>query len=133
MSLAALTFLAVPRPILGCFTTDPGVIATGVGLLVLAAAFQLFDGLQVVASGNLRGVGDTRTPMVCTTLAHWAIGLPLAYALGVWLGLGVYGIWVGLCVGLIAAGLFLLGAWAIRAAGAGPLPVTYSPTELAPA
>jgi MATE family multidrug resistance protein len=136
MSVAALTFLLVPRTILGGFTTDAGVIRTGVGLLVLAAAFQLFDGLQVVASGNLRGLGDTRTPMLCNTLAHWALGLPLAYGLGVLLGLGVFGIWVGLCVGLIAAGLILLAVWAARAPSRGhhvDLDPDRRPSELATA
>lgn len=115
MMAAAVAFLVAPRTILGGFTTDPGVIATGVGLLACAAAFQLFDGLQVVASGNLRGAGDTRTPMIGNTLAHWAIGLPLAYVLGVVLGRGVLGIWIGLTAGLILAGVVLVAVWARRA------------------
>jgi MATE family multidrug resistance protein len=115
MALAAVAFLAAPRTILGWFTTDAGVIATGVGLLACAAAFQLCDGLQIVASGNLRGAGDTRTPMIGNTLSHWGIGLPLAYLLGIVLGRGVVGIWIGLTVGLIVAGFVLVTAWTMRA------------------
>lgn len=115
MLVAAVAFVALPRTILGGFTADAGVIATGVGLLACAAAFQLFDGMQVVASGNLRGAGDTRTPMIANTLAHWAIGLPLAYALGILLGRGVLGIWLGLTVGLTLAGLLLVTVWGVRA------------------
>lgn len=114
MAVAAAAFLGLPRTILYLFTPDSGVLATGVGLLACAAAFQLFDGLQVVAAGNLRGVGDTRTPMYGNTVAHWAIGLPLAYLIGITLGRGVLGIWIGLCIGLIAAGTVLVGAWAWR-------------------
>jgi multidrug resistance protein, MATE family len=131
MAVAALAFVAAPRAIMGAFTDEPRVIALGASLLAIAAVFQLFDGLQVVATGVLRGAGDTRTPMLCNLLAHWALGLPIGYGLGVAWGFGVSGLWVGLSAGLIAAGLVLLRVWAVKAerlgrrgrAEAPPLPV----------
>ena len=73
MSVASLTFIAIPRVLLGAFTTDPRVVELGVTLLAVAAVFQLFDGLQGVATGVLRGLGDTRTPM------FWNLARPLGH------------------------------------------------------
>ena len=73
------------------FTSEPTVVATGVALLGVAAVFQLFDGLQVVATGALRGSGDTRTAMLANLAGHWLLGLPIGYALCFWLGAGVVG------------------------------------------
>ncbi len=115
MSLTATTFLLVPRPIIALFTTDTAVIRTGVTLLFVAAAFQLFDGLQVVAAGNLRGAGDTHTPMFTNLVAHWAFGLPIGYLLAFHGRLRVVGLWMGLSLGLIIAGAVLLVAWTARA------------------
>ena len=115
MSLTATTFLLVPRPIIALFTTDTAVIRTGVTLLFVAAAFQLFDGLQVVAAGNLRGAGDTHTPMFTNLVAHWAFGLPVGYLLAFHGRLRVVGLWMGLSLGLIIAGAVLLVAWTARA------------------
>ena len=79
MCVAAGVFLAIPRLILRSFTADVGVIETGVTLLAVAAVFQLFDGVQAVATGVLRGLGDTWTPMLCNLAGHWMIGLPVGY------------------------------------------------------
>jgi MATE family multidrug resistance protein len=87
------------------------VIAIGVVLLRVAAVFQLFDGLQGVATGVLRGVGDTRTPMLWNFAGHWLVGLPLGYLLAFPRGWGVVGLWVGLSIGLIIVGVVLLIAW----------------------
>ncbi len=114
MSSMALMFLTVPVPLIRLFTADPRVIATGVTLLLVAAVFQLFDGLQVVATGILRGLGDTRTPMLWNLAGHWALGLPLGYALCFRNGWGVTGLWVGLSVGLTSVGLVLVGVWRRR-------------------
>ena len=84
MCVAAGVFLAIPRLILRSFTTDVGVMETGVTLLAVAAVFQLFDGVQAVATGVLRGLGDTWTPMLCNLAGHWMIGLPLGYGLCIW-------------------------------------------------
>ena len=111
MCVAAGLFLAIPRLILRSFTTDVGVIETGVTLLAVAAVFQLFDGVQAVATGVLRGLGDTWTPMLCNLAGHWMIGLPVGYGLCFWLGWGVVGLWVGLSAGLISVGLLLVPVW----------------------
>lgn len=114
MAGSGLTMLLVPGPILGRFTTDPGVIRTAHSLLIAAAVFQIFDGLQVVGSGVLRGLGETKIPMFATLVAHWLIGLPIGYAMAFPGRLGVLGLWIGLACGLIGAGAMLLVAWVRR-------------------
>jgi MATE family multidrug resistance protein len=111
MSGAAAAFLLVPRPLIGAFTSDAAVLGVGVSLLAVAAVFQLFDGLQGVATGVLRGLGDTRTPMLWNLAGHWFIGLPLGYALCFAAGYGVIGLWWGLSTGLIICGVALLLVW----------------------
>jgi MATE family multidrug resistance protein len=111
MVSAAVTFVLFPQAILGLFSADAGVIAIGTTLLFVAAAFQLFDGLQGVGTGVLRGLGDTRTPMLWNLAGHWLIGLPLAYLLCFVAGWGVVGLWIGLSVGLILVGIVLLATW----------------------
>ena len=111
MSLAAIALVVFPRWIARIFTPDEAVIRTAINLLAAGAAFQLFDGIQTVATGALRGAGDTRTPMVCHLAAYWFIGLPL----GAWLcfrrGWGAIGLWVGLSLALILIGCVLLMVW----------------------
>jgi MATE family multidrug resistance protein len=114
MSLAGVVLFLFPRLILESFTTDPAVAATGMTLLFIAAFFQLFDGVQVVATGVLRGAGDTRTPVVTNLVGHWLLGLPIGYFLCFELGWGAPGLWVGLSVGLVAVGVLLLYVWAQR-------------------
>jgi MATE family multidrug resistance protein len=114
MSLAGLALLSVPRGIMRVFTIDSSVIALGSSLLLLAAVFQLFDGLQVVATGILRGTGDTRTPMICNFVGHWLIGLPVGYGFCFLGGWGVFGLWIGLSAGLILVGLVLLRIWSLK-------------------
>ncbi|MEO8076683.1 MAG: MATE family efflux transporter, partial [Acidobacteriota bacterium] len=111
MSCAAAVFLLMPRILISAFTTDQGVIAIGISLLFVGAAFQLFDGLQGVVTGVLRGLGDTRTPMLWNLAGHWLIGLPLGYTLCFVAGLGVIGLWWGLSVGLMICGTALLIVW----------------------
>ena len=101
----------VPRQLIGLFTTDADVLAVGTSLLLLAAVFQLFDGIQGVITGTLRGIGDTRTPMIVNLVAHWLLGLPTGYLLCFVLGWGVYGLWVGLSLGLIVTGVILFWVW----------------------
>jgi MATE family multidrug resistance protein len=111
MSVSALVFILAGRPLVMLFTADASVVATGVVLMQVAAAFQLFDGLQVVTTGALRGLGDTRMPMFANLVGHWLIALPIAAFAGFTLGYGVIGLWTGLCVGLILVGAFLLAVW----------------------
>ena len=111
---AAAIFLLLARPLIGAFSPDESVIRIGASLLVVGAMFQIFDGLQGVATGVLRGVGDTRTPMLWNLAAHWFIGLPLAYALCFPAGHGVIGRWWGRSVGLIICGVALTAVWARR-------------------
>lgn len=114
MGLAAITLFLFPKQIIGLFTSDADVLAVGVSLLYVAAFFQLFDGLQVVTAGVLRGLGDTRTPMVAGLFGYWLLGLPTGYLLCFRFERGVSGLWIGLLVGLVAVGLVLLAVWARR-------------------
>jgi len=93
------------------FTPQLEVIAAAITILRIAAFFQLFDGLQVVATGALRGAGDTRTPMLCHFAGYWLIGLPLGAELCFHRGLGAGGLWTGLSVGLILIGITLTLLW----------------------
>ncbi len=111
MTCAGLIFVSIPQWIARLFSPDPIVIRTGARLLLVAAAFQLFDGLQTVATGALRGSGETKTPMLANFVAYWLIGLPVGYFLGFKLGWGAVGIWIGLCGGLMIIGSALLLAW----------------------
>ena len=115
MTITAVTFVSVPRPILGIFTPDVDVIDTGVTLLLVAAVFQISDGLQVVATGALRGLGDTQTPMLLNLVCHWLVGLPVGYVLCFVAGWGVVGLWIGLSTGLFLVGLVLVATWRQRA------------------
>jgi len=109
-----LVFISIPRTLVAIFSVDPAVVASGAMLLWVAAAFQLFDGVQVVATGALRGTGNTRAAMLTNLVAHWLIGLPVGVALGLWLGWGVVGLWGGLAVGLVVAAFVLLPYWRHR-------------------
>jgi MATE family multidrug resistance protein len=112
--IAAATFVLVPRQLISWFTIDERVLSVGTALLLLAAIFQLFDGIQGVITGTLRGIGDTRTPMIVNLVAHWAIGLPTSYLLCFVAGWGVYGLWVGLSLGLIVTGVILFWVWSVK-------------------
>jgi MATE family multidrug resistance protein len=117
MATTALAFLLLPRVLIGAFTRDAEVIRTGTLLLAVGAVFAVFDGVQVIATGALRGLGDTRRPMIWNLVGHWGMGLPIGWTLAFVAGWGVVGIWVGLSTGLIVVGIALTRAWA-RAARA---------------
>lgn len=111
MACAALAFVLIPRPILHIYTNNSQVIGVAVRLLGLAALFQLFDGIQIVSTGALRGLGSTRVPMLINFAGYWLFGLPLGYWLCFVLGLGIYGVWWGLTLALIVISLILLFTW----------------------
>jgi MATE family multidrug resistance protein len=90
------------------YTSDLEVAALAASLIPIAAVFQIFDGLQVVSVGVLRGVGDTRAPMVVNLLGFWLIGLPVSLWLGFTQGYGARGLWWGFVFGLTAVAVFLL-------------------------
>jgi len=111
MSFATLVFLVTPGPIVRIFTDELAVVSTGIALLAIAAVFQIFDSFQVIATGLLRGMGDTKTPMITSLLCHWLLGLPVGYYLCFVLGWGVRGLWIGLCFGLILVAVWLSAVW----------------------
>lgn len=127
MGTAGLCLWFLPRWIIAIYSADAAVTALGAGLLHIAALFQLFDGLQVVTTGALRGLGDTRTPMLAHLAGYWIIGLPICYVLAFPFGWGVRGIWTGLCTALILIGTGLVLVWrrlSFRPLGGASHPVT---------
>ena len=111
MAAVGITFILFPVPLLRPFSDDTRLIEIGIQLLAIAAAFQLFDGTQAVATGVLRGIGDTRTPMIMNVIGHWVFGLPAGYALCFVAGWGVAGLWTGLSIGLTFVAVVLTVAW----------------------
>nr|WP_227445977.1 MATE family efflux transporter [Cognatishimia sp. F0-27] len=112
VALSVAAFLLVPDLLMGLFIDpdDPdreAILAVGRGLLAMAALFQLVDAAQVVHIGLLRGLQDTRVPMVLAALAYWGLGMPAAYLLGFPLGMEGVGVWFGLSLGLAVAALLL--------------------------
>jgi multidrug resistance protein, MATE family len=121
MAATAITLLAVPERLIAIFIDPAGqdsreVAALAVTFLFMAALFQLADGVQAVAAGLLRGVQDTRMPMIYAALGYWLVGAPLGLGLAFGAGFGAQGIWVGLCVGLTTVAALLLWRWRTRLA-----------------
>jgi MATE family multidrug resistance protein len=108
MAATAALFLMFPEPLARLYSPDPEVIAIAAALIPIAGVFQVFDGLQAVAAGVLRGVGDTRGPMLINLLGYWVLGLPLSVFLGFVAGLGPVGLWWGLVLGLAVVATSLL-------------------------
>ncbi len=109
--LTSTVIATVPQPFLRIFTTEAPVFAVGATLLLFYAFCQPFDAFQCVATGALRGLGSTRTPMFVNLVGHWAIGLPVAYYLCFPRGWGVIGLWTGLLLGLSLIGVVLVFVW----------------------
>ncbi|NHB75141.1 MATE family efflux transporter [Rhodobacter calidifons] len=114
VAVASVTlFLSLPEPIVALFLDlekpeSAAILAYGVTLLMLAALFQLADGMQVMALGLLRGVQDTRVPLGLAAVSYWLIGIPCSYVLAFPLGYGGEGLWLGLVVGLVCAAASLM-------------------------
>ena len=119
VALAALAMLAVPRLILSAYVdvsapANAAMVALAVRYLMIAAAFQLFDGTQAVAAGVLRGLQDTRMPMAIAIFGYWLPGFGTAIWLGLRTPLGGLGVWFGLAIGLVVVALLLLWRWVRR-------------------
>lgn len=108
MAVSATLFALLPGPLTRIYTDDPEVAAVTATLLPLAAAFQLFDGTQVVAFGVLRGAGDTRVPSLANVVGYWVLGIPLGWWLAFPGGLGAQGMWIGLALGLASVASLLV-------------------------
>jgi MATE family multidrug resistance protein len=108
MSLTAILFLSAPGPLARLYTEQTEIVALAVTLIPLAGVFQVFDGLQAVGGGILRGLGETRVAMLVNLFGYWFLGLPVSYILGFRLGLGPIGLWWGLVLGLGVVASILL-------------------------
>ncbi len=108
MSLAALAFILFRYPLVALFTEDLEVIEVAASLLLLAAVFQLFDGLQVVALGALRGIADVAKPMVYAFISYIVVSLPISYVCAFVLDIGAEGIWIGFVCGLATASILFV-------------------------
>ena len=111
MLVASAFFVALPTHIARLFTPDPGVIAAAVPLLFVAAGFQFFDGIQITATGALRGAGNTTAPFYTQLICFWAFAMPLGVLLGFHFKMGAVGLWWGLLIALTGAALALLYFW----------------------
>lgn len=121
MALTALLMIAIPKPLIAIYVDpwDPkNAVLVGFALqyIVIAAAFQLFDGMQAVAAGALRGLQDTRIPMWIAAFAYWVPGIGTALALGFYTPLEGVGVWIGLATGLTVAAALLGWRWHRREA-----------------
>jgi MATE family multidrug resistance protein len=112
MSVTAIALIALPRTIVGLYldVLDPRnaeTVQLAVVLLGLAGVFQIVDGIQVVASGCLRSLKDTRIPMLIAAFGYWGIGFAAGYTLAFRLGVGAPGLWIGLAIGLATVSTLL--------------------------
>lgn len=107
MALSGCLFILLNHILPQFYVNDPGVISLASSLLIIAAFFQISDGVQVVGLGALRGMGDVKIPAIITLFAYWIFALPLGYFFGFRLGLGVEGVWYGLLTGLSLAAILL--------------------------
>jgi MATE family multidrug resistance protein len=108
MCLGAVAFATAPRILVGFFTDDPEIVTLGTSLVRVAAVFQLFDGMQAVGAGALRGAGDVRFAFFGGLVSYWGVGLPLAMLFGIGMSQGAVGMWWGLSASLVTAALVFL-------------------------
>lgn len=131
MSIAALCFWLIPGPLARMLTDQVDVISLSIPLLAVCAVFQLSDGIQGVGAGVLRGAGDTRFAFLANVVGHYAVGLPIAIFLGLYQGLGVIGLWWGLCAGLTAVAIALLSRF-LRLSAREIIPLEAHPRIVSP-
>ena len=122
MAFAALLFIVMPRPILEIYSRDERVLRLGTQILLIVAAFEIFDGAQSVSTGVLRGLGETKAPMLLNLAGYWLFGLPLGAVLCFEMRLGLAGIWSGLTVALIAIAVLLLWRWRVASSSLSSVP-----------
>jgi multidrug resistance protein, MATE family len=113
MVATAALFLLFPEELAGLYSSDSTLIAVAGVLIPIAGVFQVFDGMQAVGAGVLRGLGDTRVPLIAMLLGYWLIGVPVSLYLAYRTGIGPQGLWWGFVAGLAAVAIFLL--WRVRA------------------
>nr|MDZ8003647.1 MATE family efflux transporter [Nostoc sp. DedSLP05]MDZ8097582.1 MATE family efflux transporter [Nostoc sp. DedSLP01] len=117
MAIVGIIFWLLPKSVVSLYLdinnpSNEDVANLAVKLLGVAAIFQIVDGVQVTAAGALRGLRDTRIPLLIGILAYWGLGLSTGYVLGIWLGYGAIGLWCGLAIGLACAAIVL--TWRFR-------------------
>ena len=113
MACGGIVFATAPEFLVRIFTHDPDIVSLGSALVRVAALFQLFDGMQAVGAGALRGAGDVRFAFAGGVVSYWVIGLPLALWFGVARGHGALGMWWGLSASLVAAALIFLARFIV--------------------
>lgn len=119
MAVTCVIMMTMPRVLISAFldTSDPAnaaVITAGASFLFLAGVFQIADGAQVIASGSLRGLQDTRMPMIYAAIGYWVLGMPLCLVLGFWFGFGGVGIWSALAISLLLVAIVMVRRWVMR-------------------
>ena len=116
MALSAVAFRLFPEALARAYSSDATVIALAAVLIPIAGVFQVFDGVQAVAAGVLRGIGDTHAPAVINVVGFWLIGLPVSWWLAFRYGSGAVGLWWGIVVGLAAVAIILMARVRVRLA-----------------
>ena len=111
MALSGVIMFLAGDHLIGIFTQDAGVIAIAAKIILLAAVFQIADGVQVVATGVLRGIGNTKASAVANLVSYWVVALPIGYYLCFGIQWGLVGLWIGLTVGLVLVAASLLLIW----------------------
>lgn len=112
MVSTAAIFLLFPEQLAALYSSDSTLVAVAAVLIPIAGVFQVFDGMQAVGAGVLRGLGDTRVPLIAMLLGYWLIGVPVSLYLAFRTGIGPQGLWWGFVAGLAAVAIFLL--WRVR-------------------
>lgn len=111
MGLFALVLFTGRDALLAFFTNDPQVVTLGMSILLLCVLFQVFDGIQVIGAGTLRGIGDTRHTLVANFIGHYVAGLPIGLFMCYVMGKGLVGLWMGLAAGLMATAILITWFW----------------------
>ena len=114
MAVFAIVFVAAGQPIARVFVHSPAVVTLTAQLLLVAALFQVADGIQVAALSSLRGMSDVRAPAIMAITSYWIVAVPLAYTLAFRAQQGAVGIWIGLATGLGAAAISLSWRFHLR-------------------